>query len=388
MTTIAQICKCYVRTVPGIVLLSLALSTAVVAQQTEPEDEQEEREVEQEETVKPEQRAREESVRKYRTRNERLEAGEERQLSKWVYSTTLAEVEWERETLTLKDNPEEERETASVLTLIGGIRFAPSEAFEANVVLEYDSELDDTIVDEAVMAATLEPFEVEIGKQNLPFGEYFSRFNTGPMLEFGDTADVAAKLSYSLEDKLELSLTGYEGLARSEIESDSDIDYVAAAEYWPTDSLALGLSYITDLADSEVEFLLDNDNRFLNKVPAASGYALWVADKYEISFEYVRALEDFEELDEDRNRPSAWNLELGLFVVKDVDLAFRIEGSKELDDEPEIRAGASMTLLINEKTTFTLEVLRGGFMDGFVTDDDDNSVDNQNILGLQFSFNL
>lgn len=322
-------------------------------------------------------------VRKFRTQDERLEAGRQRQLTEWLSLTTLAEYEWENERRKLDTGSSVEEETSSALALEVGLTASPVDRLQAELEVEYDSEDDDVIVDEAVLATEWEPFELEVGKDSLDFGEYFSRFTTGPLLEFGEITETAITLSYNLDDVLDLSASAYRGRARSAGQSGSDIDYVIAGELWSEKSLTMGMSYITDLADSDEKLLSDTSNVFQRKVPALSGYALWKGGKYEATFEYTKALTSFRELDPDRDQPSAWNTEIVLFVLDNVDLAFRIEGSDELEDAPALLGGVAVTWLVHEKAIFTLEALRGRFKQGFVVDDEDNAFATSDSVALQ-----
>lgn len=324
-----------------------------------------------------------ERVRRYITREEKLEAGQRREITRWLYATTLAEYEWDSERRSGAAVRETDR--SSVLTLQGGLEFLPSDYFQGEVVLEYDSEADKTIVDELVGAVQWEALEVEVGKQDLPFGEYYSRFVTGPLIEFGETTETALKLSYELADVAYLSLAAYEGPATDASGKGSDLDYVAAVEFQPIEQLSLGLSYLTDLADSDERLLRDNGDLFSDKVSASSAYVFWIGGDYELSLEYVGALDRFRELEEEVDKPAAWNLELGLFVMDNLDLAFRLEGSSELEDAPAHQVGIAATALLHERATLTFELLHGRFKQGFVTDDEDNPFDDVTTIGLQFS---
>jgi len=324
-----------------------------------------------------------EAVRRYITREEKLEAGQRREITRWLYATTLAEYEWSSERRS--GTARAETDKSSVLTLQGGLQILPADYIQSEIVLEYDSEADETIVDELVAAVSWEDFEIEAGKQGLPFGEYYSRFATGPLIEFGETTETALKLSYELGDLVDLSLTAYEGPATDASGKGSDIDYVAAIESQPVEQLSLGLSHLTDLADSDEGLLRHNGDLFRDKVSALNAYAFWVGGDYELSLEYVSALDRFRELDEEVDKPMAWNLELGLFVMDDLDLAFRLEGSSELEEAPARQVGLAATALLHERATLTFELLHGRFKEGFVTDDEDNPFDHVTTVGIQFS---
>lgn len=322
------------------------------------------------------------SVREFRTQDERLEAGNRRQIGESLYLTTLAELEWDRERRTSQDATESGTETGSALVLQAGLTAAMTDQVQAELEAEYDSEDDELIVDEAILAVERDPFELEVGKDTLGFGEYFSRFTTGPLLEFGETTDSLFALSYSHPAGMEMSLSAYDGRAELDNDNSSSIDYVLAGQLEPADPLSLGISYITDLADSDERLLADSGRPYTRKVPAISGYALWSGRAYDATFEYVTALKEFNGLDPDFDKPSAWNAELGLFIMEDVDMSFRIEGGNELEEAPDLRTGAAVTWRFHQDAMLTVETLYGRF-DNDSAARDNGSIESNSITAVQ-----
>jgi len=325
-------------------------------------------------------------VREFRTQDERLEAGNRRQFGEGLYLTTLAELEWDRERRTSRDATESGTETDSALVLQAGVTAAITDRIQAELEAEYDSQEDDVIVDAAILAVEREPFELEIGKDTLAFGEYFSRFTTGPFVEFGETTDSSVTASYSHPAGMELSLSAYDGRAELARDNSSRIDYVLAGQLKAAEPLTFGLSYITDLADSDERLLGDSGEPYTRKVPAVSGYALWSGGNYDATFEYVTALEEFNGMDSDYDKPSAWNAEFGLFVLEDVDLGFRIEGSNELEDTPDWQAGAAVSWRFHKDAILTVETLYGRFDDSSALQDDESPPGNSTTTALQILF--
>ena len=77
---------------------------------------------------------------------------------------------------------------------------------------------------------------------------------------------------------------------------------------------------------------------------------------------HQEALDDFDELEKALNRPLSWIAEVVCFFPdSDVDLAFRMERSRELEDEPETRYGVALTWYMHKHIILTMEYLHGQF---------------------------
>ncbi|MDH3640010.1 MAG: hypothetical protein OES09_16330, partial [Gammaproteobacteria bacterium] len=326
----------------------------------------------------------EESVRLYRTREEQREAGLQRQLTSWLTASSLFEAEGSKERISVDDAQNIHR-SDSAATLQLGLVATPLEHIKAEVVLEYDTDVDKLKADEYLIAAELGAWELAVGKQYLPLGEYFSRFVSGPLLEFGETRDTAATVTYEFSDRLDFSVSVYQGVAREVDSTGSDLDGTLALEAWPREDLSFGISFQTDLADSDERFLADQNNRFIRKVPGLSGYLIWIGDKFEVTFETLGATRSFRELESDRDQPLAWNLEVALFLYPKFDLALRIEGSEELEDAPHTQFGAAVTFLLHRNATLTMELLHARFDGDLAADDDDNPFSHASRIGAQLS---
>ncbi len=326
-----------------------------------------------------------ESVRLYRTRAEKREAGLHRQLTPWLTLSGLVELEWNKDRFSVARNADVIRQEEQAMTVQLGLIATPLESVKAELILEYDTDTDRVKTEEFTIALESDPWELIVGKQYLPFGEYFSRFVTGPLIEFGETRETAATLTYDFADRLDLSMAIYHGAAGERERNNRGLDWTLSMEAWPQENLALGFSYLTDLADADSRLLVDNDNRFVRKVPGLSGYILWINDNFELTFEALGATRSFIELEADRDQPWAWNLELGLFPHRHFDLALRIEGSRELEDEPYLQYGAAVTFLVHRYVTVTMEYLHGRFRGDLATDVDDNPLDDVNRFSAQLS---
>jgi hypothetical protein len=301
-----------------------------------------------------------EGQRIYRTREEQRAAGLQRDITPWLTLSGLLEGELQSDRYIPREGGSALKERTDNANLQFGLIADLFEFAEAEIVIEYDSDPDKFLSEEAFITFEFEPWDLSLGKQFTPLGLYFNRFVSGSMLEFGETsARHVALLTYGPSDEFDLSLAAYRGRS-SELGEDGQWDWAIGFEAWPSETLSFGVSYQSDLSDSD-ERLLDDDH-YIEPVPVLSAYLLGITDAFEFSLEFVAALDDFQELEKDRNRPMAWNAEVDYFFPKaDLDLAFRIERSRELEDQPELRYGAAITWYPHRQASLTIEYLRGEF---------------------------
>ncbi len=324
-------------------------------------------------------------VRLYRTRSERREAGLHRQLTPWLRFSGLAELEAIGEDYTVEDMVERFKESETVANIQLGFVAEPLDWLQGELIVEYDSQTNEVFLEEATISVDVGDWELSYGKQYLPFGQYFSNFITGPILELGETQETAATLTWDYEDRIEFSTSVYEGVARRIDKSDNGLDWAFALNGVVHERLAVGISYLSDLGDAGGRLLEDAGNRFVKKVPGLSAYAIWIGESMETTFEVVGAERSFEELEGDRNQPLAWNVELALFIHPKAELDFRLEGSRQIEGFPHIQWGVATTIVLHPRATMTLELLQGEFKRGLATDDDDNPFRNVTTIGAQFA---
>ena len=329
--------------------------------------------------------AEEPSTRLYRTNAERREAGRKRQITPWLTASTLAELEWESEDFKVKGTNQKEGDSNAAATLQLGLVAEPWEVAKGELVLEYDTDINDLFVEEAFVSLEHEPWELEIGKFYLPFGVFLSNFPTGPILELGETRARAASLAYGPDDRVDFKLAAYRSPTHSHGRNSYDIGWSGGFELWPRENLSFGMSFLSDLADADSNLLEDSEDCCGSRVPGLSGYLVWVGEQFDFTLEALGALSSFEDLDQDRDRPFAWNLEVAHFPMDNLSWALRIEGSHEVEEEPRLQFGIAVTGRLVEDTSLTFEFLHGRFEGELATNDDDESYDWVNRLGAQLS---
>jgi hypothetical protein len=325
------------------------------------------------------------SARLYLTNAERREVGMKHKLTPWLTVSGLVEGEWQSEALHTADSGRTDRLRERAASVQLGFIAEPWEFAKGELILEYDTVLHDVVADEAFVSLEAQSWEVEAGKLYTPLGVYISHFASGPLLEFAESRANGVLVSYAPSDALDLKLMAYRGRARAARPGSSRLDWAASVETQVGESWLFGLSFQSDLADSDERFLRDTDDRYARRVAGAGGYAVWTAPGFDLTFEVVGALRSFRELEDDRNQPVAWNVEFAHFFHRRFSWALRWEGSRELEDAPRQQVGVALTARIAEQASLTAEYLYGWFSGDLATSDDDERYDRVSRIGAILS---
>lgn len=327
------------------------------------------------------------SKRLYRTRKEQREAGLQRQITAWLTASGLIEGEVLYADFNTKSGRAVDSGRESSATLQLGLIATPLKFAAIEAIFEYDTDRDRVSTDEALLSLEGDPWELALGKQYTPFGVYFSNFVSGPLLEFGETqANEVATLAYGPSDDIDIFFTGYRGRARKQGKNSGEWNMSLATELWLNEQWSIGVSYQSDLADSDSQLLEEINNRYAKRVGGVSGYILWAGEQFEMTVEAVTATGSFEELEADRNKPWAWNVELLYFFPStNFEVALRFEGSRELEDAPKYRYGPAITWRAGKYASLTLEYLHGEFEGELATTDNDDAYDHVDSVGAILS---
>ncbi len=327
-----------------------------------------------------------EEVRIYRNPEERREAGLGTPVTDWLKVSGLFEIEKIYRNVHFTNNQETNQDEAREHTLQLGFEAEFSETLSAELVFEaeYQNRLKGRY-EEAVLQLDLDDAGFELGYQDLPFGEYYSHFITGPLLEFAETTATTLVFDYTLADHYDVYAYLFDGQTRR-LDEDSDIGWGLGFEFNNQDeSLRAGVSYLSNLAESNELFLEDSENIYIDKVPAWNAYLLLGFDQLELTAEYITAAGSFSEFETNENQPASYNFELVWFFSHLTQLALRIENSVELAEQPEWQYGIAPTWRINQHFTVSAEYLRAYYKAGMVFDDNDQELEHHDQFGLQFS---
>lgn len=247
-----------------------------------------------------------------------------------------------------------------------------------HVLLKYED--DDLFVDEGyITLAGGERFPAYLiaGRQYLPFGNFDTHFVTDPnTLILGETNEGGVVAGYLFGgDRLDLSVGAFNGEAHEAGDDDAVDSFVAAVKAQPWAGLTLGVSYISNLAGANGfnEAVLDPEN-LDTLVGGWSAFASFeFRDRFKLIGEYVAALDNFEAgeiydtVETRARKPTAWNAELGVSLVENLELAIRYGGADDGGTEflPETQYGVVLNWGLFDNTNLALEYLHGEFEEDF-----------------------
>jgi len=278
----------------------------------------------------------------------------------------------------------DDEQTDENLQLGLGITF--SENVGAELVFEYEMETGSSKLDEGLLSYESELLGASLGRFYVPFGEYFSSFVIGTMLEFGETRVNALSVDYSWEDRLEVFAYVFESEVDEAGENNDKPDWGLGLELSSADdAVKFGLNYISDIAESDAGFLDDFNGRYRSRVGGWNAYAIYGMDEAIITAEMVHAAGKYQELEPQEDQPAAWNLELAWFPGPVYQIAVRLEHSDELADEPEWQYGVSVSWRLHKNINLVADYLYGDYKSGFVEDDNDNELRHRNLVAAQLA---
>lgn len=325
-----------------------------------------------------------ESARLYTTREEQRDTGIKHQLTPWLILAGLAEGEWESQSFSIKNSQKVDRVKDHSANLQFAINIQPLEWVKADLVYQYESNEEMWELDEGVFIFDLDNWELTLGKHDLAFGEFFSNFASGPILELGEIKETGVTLSYNHEENLELSFSAYRSSPHKKDSSDR-LDFGFSLTSWLTDDFSFGLSYLSDLADSDKQLLDEFGNVYEQRISGMSTYFLWVHQDFELSVEVLGATGKFSEFLSDRNQPWAWNIELSYCINTSFTCAYRLEGSQELEDEPELQTGFALNYRLYKTASISFDVLHGRYTGMLATDENNQPYKSVNTVSAQLS---
>jgi hypothetical protein len=233
------------------------------------------------------------------------------------------------------------------------------------LLLWEEDDTEEVVVDEGkIIIGKDKGLSLTLGKLYVPFGVYNSHFISNPFtLELGETRESAAILAYA-NQYFSLSLGAFNG----DIDKTGDDhveDFVAALNIAPAQWLSFGVSYITDIAESDADItggIVTTDN-----VEGISAFLSLTLGPVTLDTEYLAALDDFELADYDdladgkKDKPETYNIELAVAIGEKIEIATRYEGSSDISMLPEEQYGVAVSYALFDHVTIAFEVLHGEF---------------------------
>ena len=322
----------------------------------------------------------------YRNPQERREAGLGTWITDWLKFSGLLETEKQFSQLRFENNVDDSEAEPTTVTVQAALYARINDWLEADMVFEVEHDGNaHSRLDEGEINAELDDWGLKIGLLYLPFGEYYSYFVTGPMLEFGETRKNTVLIDYSFTDTIELAIFGFNSKVEQE-SSDNQLDWGLSFEITTeNESVRFGTSYISDLAETEEALLGTNTSTYGHLVPGWSAYLLLGFKHMEMTLETVQALREFEELPDNANKPAATNIELAYFLRQDLQVALRVAHSTELLSQPEKQYGVAAAWRIFENTTLSADYIHGIFKDGFYFDENGFELKSVDQYAIQLS---
>jgi len=319
----------------------------------------------------------------YSTPAERRDAGTKHPLGEYVTVTAFAEFEYIGERFRLTETSSRVRDNNFGLTLQAGLVAKPVPWLALEVVYEFakDRQTHRHGFEEAIAKATFERFDVEAGTLFLPFGVFFNRFATAPLLEFGETRARGAVLSYDSDRGSNVGAFTYK--VDSDVRANGrNLGWGLAMEAVASPALRVGASYLSSLAYAPQGTPACTAPDPCRRVGAVSAFAVIGNDEIEVTAEILTALRSYTNPGQAGTRPRAWNVEVALFPVNEVSLAFRVEGSTDLTGAPGHRAGAAFSWRAARNVSFTVDYLHGR---GNIEDPEGAAADRSNRIGAQLN---
>lgn len=247
---------------------------------------------------------------------------------------------------------------------------------DGHVMFKYEE--DDLFVDEGFITLVgTESFPAYLiaGRQYIPFGNFDTHFVTDPnTLILGETNEGAAVAGYRFGGEMvDVSVGAFNGNAQKSGKDDTINSVVGSIFVNPVENLIFGASYTSNLASSDSfnAVVVDPDN--LDSL--VGGWSAFLSftflERFKLIGEYVGALDNFkageiyDAADPKECKPSAWNVELGVTIIDNLELAARYDGSDDggADFLPESQYGAVLNWGFFKNTNLALEYLHGEFED-------------------------
>jgi len=208
-------------------------------------------------------------------------------------------------------------------------------------------------VDEALMTLTCPvkflhgQLSLTGGKLYVPFGRFESHFITDPLtLDLGETNDTALYAGWNIADSVAVKAGVFSGEADTAGDNDNIDSFVASVEVLPAPGLTLGASYISDLAESDIELVRDDavlGNVYQASVPGVGAFLSLALGDFCFDAEYLTATRPFsrtvveaavaDEGELTGRRPRAWNLELSCTPLERWEFALRAEQARDFQDD-------------------------------------------------------
>ncbi len=293
------------------------------------------------------------------------------------------EVEHEREHLVLPGEADDETSEQTTGTVQFEFEAVSTTESGARIVLELDTDDEsDSVVDEAFLFMESDAFAAMAGRVYVPFGRYDSLFATDSFTEFGEIRATSVVFEIHPTTNLEAGLFFFDG--RIDAGNANDLDYGAGLEWSPPDaSWRLGGGYVSDLAEARDPAFDISGRRVARRVAGWNFFAGMTLGKFEWFLESVAADGRLAGQDPAFDEPAAGTVEVIYRPHERLDLAARVEASREIADTPRRRYGVSARWYASEHLGIGIDFLSGRFKGNGASDDEDDAPSRAREILLQ-----
>ncbi len=328
-------------------------------------------------------------VELYHTLQEKKAAGLGTKIAERITISGLLEIEGYYENLEFEGGNSDSSSDFILATAQLSLAAEITEHFTGDISVLFEEDATEPIeVDEATINFEFLRMNGRFGRQYLPFGVFHSHFISDPLtLELGETRETAFLLGYE-RSLFSLSAFVFNGDA-DKIGSEEHIrDWGAALTIAPAGQILLGASYISDLADTGAGLV----SEYRSRTAGWSAFSIFEWKRFDFTTEVLGAVDSFDSADFDEDgdgkgdRPLAWNIETAFSPRDDIELALRVEGSRDFFGFPELQYGADVSWSIVDNLTLSLEYLRGEFDADFAeTDEAGNPIERRDLVTAQLA---
>ncbi len=277
------------------------------------------------------------------------------------------------------DTPEQD-----VVLATGEIGLTTRISNEVSAEIVFLWEEDDTpevVIDQGyITVAPQKQWNVKVGKRYVPFGVFETLLVSDPLtLELGETNQSCLSFQYN-SGMVDIELAVFNGDLTIDGGDETLQGIALGCAVEPIEDLVLGISYLSNIADSEG---LENEVSIPGDVtepPAGiSVFARHDFNDFSVLFEYIMAGGfDAADLDHDGNgdgdTPLALNLEFGYAVNDEFNIALRYSMTSEFLDMPLSQIGAAVNYSLYENTFLSAEIMSNTYDEDFTGIDEGNTV--------------
>jgi hypothetical protein len=294
----------------------------------------------------------------------------------------LIEVEAAHESMDFNDPEEADTDSSDIAlaTVELGIDAEINKLVSGHVLFLWEEDETEPVdIDEGFITLSgsdVVPLYLSVGKMYVPFGSFASHFISDPItLEIGETRESAIRAGF-VNDMFDFSLSVFNGDINKTSDDDKVNTFVGNAvftlpeETIPDLCLSLGMSYISNMADSDgIEGEISGPI-----IDSVGGLGIFLSASFKETFfieaEYIGATDRFDsgELGFDNGmayKPSAYNLEFAWAITDALELAVKYEGSDDLGTLlPEKQYGIAASYTLFKNTSIGLEFMTGEYENG------------------------